>query len=150
MRRTTRRTVGNTDSSAIANGPVAFPFSPTGSAGSALEGKRVSYRLRHSGSGENVWYEGTVDEWNASTGKHHIRFDDGTEGWYSDLTTNAKCASVSRARDSRLQRRSSTASILPGGSGRGSGGGGGVASSFTSQCKAKRVAARRIHPVLLS
>ena len=144
LRRTTRRTVTNTDNSAVIKGPVAFPFSPTlGSAGSALEGKRVSYRLRHSG-GENVWYEGTVDEWNASTGKHHIRFDDGTEGWYSDLTTNVKCASASRARDSRLQRRSSTASILPGGSGRGSDAGGGVASSFAAQCKPEQAAARRI------
>ena len=60
-------------------------------AAALLEGERVSYLLGHSGSGGRVsLYGGTVAEWDASTGKHRIRFDDGEEGWYSDLTRNAK------------------------------------------------------------
>ena len=159
-RRMTRRTSRNTatsDSGGNEQGRTAFS-SPRSSMRSAmrstmrstaaaavttaalLEGERVSYLLGHSGSGGRAsLYGGTVAEWDASTGKHRIRFDDGEEGWYSDLTRNVKATlGDSRAREARLQRRSPT-SVMHGGSesseddgsdegddgGEGKGGGGG-------------------------
>ena len=63
---------------------------------------------------ENVWYKignqmyyGKVEGWDASTGKHSIRFNDGDFGWYSDLRKNHKATvGCERIRDKRLALRS--------------------------------------------
>ena len=63
---------------------------------------------------EDVWYkfgnqmyDGKVQEWNASTGKHFILFKDGDSGWYSDLRNNHKATvGRERIREKRLALRS--------------------------------------------